>query len=319
MKRQETGGNFIGLFLRLVLCGMICLLLAGCRKSAAGQSGAGAQQDAPEQIWYLNGDRTSLLPVEFTPTAEGTEGRISEVLNALKNPPDPKLAAVTDGFTVTSFVLGDGQVTLQLSGDYALLDPTTEVLTRAAIVSSLTEIDGVDAAAFYLAGEPLTDENGRAVGVMTADSFINNSGSEIQNYEKTRLHLYFADSGGEHLVHAYRNKIYNSNVSLERVVVEEVLKGPNSEVVFPTLNPDARIVSVTTRDGVCYVNFDQAFLSEPYSVTPQVAVYSLVNSLTELASVDSVQITVDGKPTAKFMETVSLQSPLRSNPGLVEN
>lgn len=319
MKRQETGGNFIGLFLRLVLCGMICLLLAGCRKSAAGQSGAGAQQDATEQIWYLNGDRTSLLPVEFTPTAEGTEGRISEVLNALKNPPDPKLAAVTDGFTVTSFVLGDGQVTLQLSGDYALLDPTTEVLTRAAIVSSLTGIDGVDAAAFYLAGEPLTDENGRAVGVMTADSFINNSGSEIQNYEKTRLHLYFADSGGEHLVHAYRNKIYNSNVSLERVVVEEVLKGPNSEVVFPTLNPDARIVSVTTRDGVCYVNFDQAFLSEPYSVTPQVAVYSLVNSLTELASVDSVQITVDGKPTAKFMETVSLQSPLRSNPGLVQN
>ena len=69
---------------------------------------------------------------------------------------------------------------------------------------------------------------------------------------------------------------------------------------------------------MCYVNFDQAFLTEPYDVTSQVAVYSLVNSLTELSSVQTVQITIDGKADRNFME-ISLSSAFERNLSMVRD
>ena len=183
-------------------------------------------------------------------------------------------------------------------------------------LNTLCQIDGVDSVSFLCGDYPLTNEDGSVVTAMNSDMFIFNSGKEIMNYEKVRLHLYFANEDGDQLVDTYRNVVYNSNISMERLVVEQVLKGPNSDVVFPTLNPAAKVLSVTTRDGVCYVNLDQAFLTEPYGVTSQVAIYSLVNSLTELSSVSAVQITIEGKTGKSFMDS-SLSSAFERNLSVV--
>ena len=77
------------------------------------------------------------------------------------------------------------------------------------------------------------------------------------------------------------------------------------------------MISVTTRDNICYVNLDRNFQSEPYRVSPEVAVYSLVNSLTELDGVESVQISVDGQPDAVFMESLSLSGSFKRNEALI--
>ena len=60
-------------------------------------------------------------------------------------------------------------------------------------------------------------------------------------------------------------------------------------------------MSVTTKDGICYVNFDSTFL---------ITIYSIVDSLVEGAGVRQVQITINGESNAKYMEKVDLSQPL---------
>ncbi len=281
------------------------------------------KEDSGLLLYYLNEDLSSLNTLSYLMEDGKSKADLSpqemadDMLEQLATPSgDVRSIAPIQNFTVTGTTLQNGTLTVFLSSDYEELETVREILTRAALVNTLCQIDGVDSVSFFCGDHPLTNEDGSVVTAMNSDMFIFNSGKEIMNYEKVRLHLYFANEDGDQLVDAYRNVVYNSNISMERLVVEQVLKGPNSDVVFPTLNPAAKVLSVTTRDGVCYVNLDQAFLTEPYGVTSQVAIYSLVNSLTELSSVSAVQITIEGKTGKAFMDS-SLSSAFERNLSVV--
>lgn len=91
------------------------------------------------------------------------------------------------------------------------------------------------------------------------------------------------------------------------------MKGPNADGVYPTLNPDTKINSVIVRDGVCYVDFDESFLIQKNNVTPEVTIYSIVNSLVELNNVDTVQISVNGDNAILYREQLSLTQPYQEN------
>lgn len=282
-----------------------------------------AKEDSGLLLYYLNEDLSSLNTLSYLMEDGKSKADLSpqemadDMLEQLATPSgDVRSIAPIQNFTVTGTTLQNGTLTVFLSSDYEELETVREILTRAALVNTLCQIDGVDSVSFLCGDHPLTNEDGSVVTAMNSDMFIFNSGKEIMNYEKVRLHLYFANEDGDQLVDTYRNVVYNSNISMERLVVEQVLKGPNSDVVFPTLNPAAKVLSVTTRDGVCYVNLDQAFLTEPYGVTSQVAIYSLVNSLTELSSVSAVQITIEGKTGKAFMDS-SLSSAFERNLSVV--
>ena len=281
------------------------------------------KEDSGLLLYYLNEDLSSLNTLSYLMKDGKSKADLSpqemadDMLEQLATPSgDVRSIAPIQNFTVTGTTLQNGTLTVFLSSDYEELETVREILTRAALVNTLCQIDGVDSVSFLCGDHPLTNEDGSVVTAMNSDMFIFNSGKEIMNYEKVRLHLYFANEDGDQLVDTYRNVVYNSNISMERLVVEQVLKGPNSDVVFPTLNPAAKVLSVTTRDGVCYVNLDQAFLTEPYGVTSQVAIYSLVNSLTELSSVSAVQITIEGKTGKAFMDS-SLSSAFERNLSVV--
>lgn len=281
------------------------------------------KEDSGLLLYYLNEDLSSLNTLSYLMEDGKSKADLSpqemadDMLEQLATPSgDVRSIAPIQNFTVTGTTLRNGTLTVFLSSDYEELETVREILTRAALVNTLCQIDGVDSVSFLCGDHPLTNEDGSVVTAMNSDMFIFNSGKEIMNYEKVRLHLYFANEDGDQLVDTYRNVVYNSNISMERLVVEQVLKGPNSDVVFPTLNPAAKVLSVTTRDGVCYVNLDQAFLTEPYGVTSQVAIYSLVNSLTELSSVSAVQITIEGKTGKAFMDS-SLSSAFERNLSVV--
>lgn len=281
------------------------------------------KEDSGLLLYYLNEDLSSLNTLSYLMEDGKSKADLSpqemadDMLEQLATPSgDVRSIAPIQNFTVTGTTLQNGTLTVFLSSDYEELETVREILTRAALVNTLCQIDGVDSVSFLCGDHPLTNEDGSVVTAMNSDMFIFNSGKEIMNYEKVRLHLYFANEDGDQLVDTYRNVVYNSNISMERLVVEQVLKGPNSDVVFPTLNPAAKVLSVTTRDGVCYVNLDQAFLTEPYGVTSKVAIYSLVNSLTELSSVSAVQITIEGKTGKAFMDS-SLSSAFERNLSVV--
>ena len=166
------------------------------------------------------------------------------------------------------------------------MSKTTEVLTRAAVVRSLTQIPEVEYVMITIAGEPLMDMAGNPLGIMTADMFVDNEGEQMNSYEKVTIRLYFANETGDGLIPINRELLHNidvSNISMEKLVVEQLIAGPANDESYPTINPDTKLLGVTVKDGICYVNLDSTFLTPVNQVTSDVTIYSITNSLVELS------------------------------------
>ena len=295
--------------------------MIGCMVALAACGNEEEEAGPVIQAYYVNNAETKVEVRNLCLTTETTAEQVEEVLDALALVPE-KLeykAPLAMGFSVLSHQLQNGTLALNLDSNYLKLIPTTEILVRAALVSSLTQIENVNYVSITVAGNPLYDNLGKLVGAMNAEQFINNMGSEISNYETASLTLYFTNQAGDGLIAVNRKKAYNSNISLDRLVVEELIAGPSSTLdgVYPTINPDTKPVAVMTKDGVCYVNLNETFLSQIYNVTADVTIYSIVNSLIELSNINKVQISINGDTSGVYREKYSFSTMFERNLDLV--
>lgn len=297
---------------------LLCLLLA---------AGCGEQQVENEEhltafeIYDVNKDETRVgkyeCKTELTDQREQLNFLFEKLMAAPSN--TEELPAITKEMELSTYSLKNGRLTLNFGPGYAKLSHTKEVLTRAAIVKTVTQVAGIDYVAFTVDKAVLLDAGGTPIGIMTADQFIDNEGIEINDFEKVEIKLYFADETGKKLTYCTRDVLYNSNISMEKFVIDNVIKGPlKEEGLYPTVNPDTKIISVTVKDAVCYINISEGFLSQPYDVSDEVVIYSLVNSITELTSVNKVQISINGKTDILFRERIPLDTTFERNLEIVE-
>ncbi len=256
------------------------------------------------EIYYLDRNENHITAVSYeTDTSKSDMHTLAgELLGQLATQTEKiEYKPVISGFVVKDCILRESQITLNLSAEYESMVPEKEVLVRAAIVKTLAQLEGVELVDMQVEGRNLLDAAGNTIGVMAADNFIDNTGEDMKKYEETTLTLYFANGDGNQLIKVNRTLRYNTNISLEKLVVEQLVAGPvdkkNKETttsIYPTLNPEIKIISVNIKDGICYVNLNNAFLNLTGNVTADTAIYSLVNSLVELPGVLKVQLAVDG-------------------------
>ena len=169
-----------------------------------------------------------------------------------------------------------------------------------------------------MADQPLMDLRGKAIGLMNEDQFIENAGEEINAYRTADLTLYYTNETGDKLVSQRVPMEYNSNISLEKLIVERLIDGPPYEGAYPTIPANTRLVSVSVRDGICYVNLDAGFLETGYNVTESIPIYSIVNSLIRNTDAQKVQISIDGETNRIFRESISFDTIFERNEELVE-
>ncbi len=295
---------------------LLAVLLAGCRKEEP--------QGTPVDISYLNKSETKLVTEKHYLTSTQTKDMIVEVLTLLCSVPDNKelKATLTSGINVITYSYDGEQVIVSLGEKYKELSRTTEVLTRAALVRSLTNIPDVHYVMLTVNGESLTDSSGNAIGVMTSDMFVNNAGAQVEAVESTvTLRLYFANEEGDGLVAVNRELAHNadiSNVPMEKLVVEQLISGPANDETYPTISPDTKLVNITVRDYICYLTFDSAMLTAVNNVTTDVTVYSIVNSLAELSNINKVQISIDGNKDGKFRDKYEASTVFERNLSLID-
>lgn len=281
---------------RIVLALCAVLLLSGC--SAEDNK----KTEGTIQVYYISNSETKVEAHPHVMESESPEGQLDELIQCLSTNPE-KLeykAPLLFGIQLLDVSQEGERVLLNMDASYSELPVTTEVLVRAAIVRTLTQLKGVSYVGITVEGNQLTDSLGNLVGWMNADRFIDNNGSDINTYEQVKVMLYFANEDGTNLIAAYREKYYSTNVPLERFVVDELLAGPSGHVegLYPTINPATKVINVMTKDGICYVNMDESFLTVVNNVSTDVSIYSIVNSLVELNNINKVQILINGEPPA---------------------
>lgn len=299
----------------IILCVLSCFLgLAACVQKLPD----------PEKtylVYYLSNSETKVETHEYELQSETVEEQVKEMLLVLQaNPVSLKFKApLAMGFLLTDYKVEAGKVTLNVNEDYNNLTLTQEVLVRAAIVKTLTQLPGINFVSITVNGKSLTDAEGKIIGWMNRDQFLENEGNAFNTYETVTLKLYFADESGTGLMETSRTKEYSSYVSMEKLIVEELIKGPNGEGIYPTINPQTKVGSVMVQDGVCYVNLDETFLNQVPNVTAEVTIYSIVNSLVEFSNVNKVQISVNGDTSIIYREKYKLDTYFMKNPDIVVN
>ena len=299
------------LFVLLLLFGT----LVGCGKEEA--------KGTLVRMSYIGSMDNRIVEKDTYLSGESTEVQLEEVLTLLATAP-PKLeyhVPLSQGISVLTTNLANRSLVLNLSKEYKQLSILAEILTRASLVKSITQIEGIDSVTIHVDGQPLRDSLDKVIGAMTADMFIDDAGEELSSYEKTTIRLYFVNETGDELIAIDRSKAYNTNISLDKFVVEELLKGPGNTIqgVYPAINPDTKLISTLVKDNTCYVNFDSTFLTQVYEVKADVAIYSIVNSLCELAGIDRVQISVNGSTDVMFQEVIPLTTVFTRDLNFIQN
>ncbi|MFA9378102.1 MAG: GerMN domain-containing protein [Lachnotalea sp.] len=296
-----------------IICAIIAFVLVGC----------GNKQSEVSQynMYYVNKDETKIVQEPYTPQSTSTADVVDEFLLKLdENPENANYKkAKPDSVKLLNHSLEDKQVYLTFDEGYYDMSNVTEVLFRASMVRMLTQIPGVEFVSFYINDKPLMDVNENVVGIMTAKNFIDDIGDEINSFERTQLTLYFANEDGTKLIETLVDVVYSSNISNEKLIIKKLIKGPSTDKVYPTVPPDTKLLSVSIKDGVCYVNFDEGFLKQTYEVIESIPVYSVVNSLLELPNINKVQILINGETNITYREAINFDTAFERNLDIIDN
>ena len=290
-------------------------LLAGCSGSSQ------AAEPGKVGVFYPEENYSYLDHVEKTVSSDDASEVTDELIAELSDTPADAALKRTlgDGAVIKDKKLKDGTLELDFTASYNGLNKTEEVLIRAAVVETLLQVKGVEKVVFKVEGKPLKDDEGNVVGPMTADTFINDTGTEINTYDRRTLNLYFADIDGKGLIRVKKTVVYPSNMSAEKLVVQKLIEGPGQEdEAYPTIAKDAGLLSVSTKNDTCYVNFDLGIREKPYNVSEEVVLYSIVNSLTELPGIKKVQLSVEGVSDGVLFSDLNLNTAFERNPDIVK-
>ncbi len=306
----------------------ICLLIL--LAAVMGLSACGRKEKEQEplsegeyNLYYTNLAFTKLGSEVYR--AEHTEpvGLADELLKKMQETPENMelLSAIPEEVRVLRTELSDsGQMFVYFGAGYNGMEPGREILCRAAVVKTLTQIEGVDFVGFYINDQPLLDASNNTINLMSASSFVENSGSDTEELQRIELTLYFANEDGTKLVKVSKSVICSTSISMESLVVNQLVEGAGEgSGAYDTLPGTTKVLQVMVRKGICYVNLDSAFVKEALNVSDYIPIYSIVNSLTELPNVNKVQISVDGVNSMKFRDSISLEQPLERKPDYVED
>ena len=300
----------------------VLLLLLALAALAAGGGGrtADPSRGTPEegvfQIYYLDASGTVLTPNEYRTETRDTDLLIAELMDQLRTVPNDldSQSAIPERVEYRDFRREEMVVYLLFSDSYNAMSRDQEILCRAALAKTLTQAPGVNYISILAGEQPILNAKGQPVGMMAGGDFID-SVSDVNAYERTVLTLYFTDEKGERLYPETREVVHNTNTSMAQLVLEELISGPESFSLCPTVPEDTRLLNVTVNDNVCYINLDENFLrgSGSLAVADYIPIYSIVNSLAEAAGINRVQIAVNGSVNVKFRDSISLESPFERN------
>lgn len=113
------------------------------------------------------------------------------------------------------------------------------------------------------------------------------------------ISLYFPDSTGKTLIKEERT--LPKTLSLARETVNQWLRGPAVQgSTQAAVDPKTTLIDIAVKDGVATVDLSREFTQVYGKISQEVAVYGLVNTLTQFPTVHEVKLRIEGKALMKL-------------------
>ncbi|HHU32164.1 MAG: GerMN domain-containing protein [Zhaonellaceae bacterium] len=145
--------------------------------------------------------------------------------------------------------------------------------------------------------------------------------TEAELFGETRdIVLYFSNEDGTALVAEQRTIPKVEGIA--RATINELIAGPHPESGLQSTIPEGTVLKdINIRpDGLAIVDFSSELITNFMgdSNAETLAVYSIVNTLTQFDTVDEVQILVDGKIVDTIGGHVSVATAMTRDEGLIQ-
>lgn len=278
----------------LLLFLSVLFLIPGC-SCGNGRISTVSQDEAV--LYFANRERTDLIAVNLNVKGISRDELPAYVMeNLLAGPKDEKLnRSIRAGTQLLSVNQEEGLVSVDVSKEYYNEESIYDILGLAAVVKSLCSIRGVDTVLLTVEGQTLQTANGEPIGALKETDVVFDADALAE--DESNITLYFSDVNAEYLVREIRRIQVSRGESMEKLVVAELIAGPQSQNAVRTIPVETKIRSVETKNGVCFVNLSSEFVTKNNVgvSAEQLTIYSLVNSLTELSDVDKVQFLIEGE------------------------
>ena len=305
--------------MRKRILSMLCalLLLTGCTPGRDAESGAyevyfaaalpdGGADDpvqGPAVQW-----ETRRLPQDADVLSALVECLLSgPVSDGLRSP-------FPDGvYQVSAPTLTDGVCEVDLSERYGGLSGVDLTIADYCIALTLLQVEGVEAVSILVEGEPISYRDHQ---LLRESDIILSSAEDEPVYLSADL-CFLREEGG--LAVERRELLIPSGSAPEEVLLQALLSGPETDGLSLPIPADARLIDLwVNEDGICYVNFDAAFLSGSGAAPgrDRLLLYAIVNTLCQLPNVDAVFLLVEGESVEEF-GGMAVNVPLEPNPDLV--
>ena len=144
-------------------------------------------------------------------------------------------------------------------------------------------------------------------------------GEEDQQSSGFEIILYFVNSDATGLVAEERLIKTKAEDQLPQIIVEELLRGPKTPELSPTMPEGTALLGVEVEKGKASVNLSKE-VQENFNVGAMgegYIIYSLVNSLTELPDIETVQILVEGRTVESIGGHFLTEEPFHRDEGLI--
>ena len=275
------------------------------------------------KVYYVSTSLSGITWERYDAKATKTDDLIDELIEVLSVEPNNYAYRHTVGENIImkEYTLNEDKLTINFDSMYQNQTPIEEALTRAAIVKTLTQIEGIQYVEFLVNGAALKDANDKTISAMTAADFIDDNDVESSSAPIVIV-LFFSNEDGTGLVEFDKKMLYDGTITMEQLILLNLIEGPDdiesAKGVRAVIPKDTVLNNVTTKEGVCYVDFSKEFLNSVEGVNEDVCIYAVVNSLVELNNVNKVQIMIDGNLVEKYRDSIELDSIFERNLDLVE-
>ncbi|MDD4715191.1 MAG: GerMN domain-containing protein [Oscillospiraceae bacterium] len=228
----------------------------------------------------------------------------------LSAPPDTELSSpFPAGTSVRSLKIEGKRAILDLSASYSVLSGYDLTVSSYCIALTLTQLPSIDEVSITVDGKDLS---GGAEKILRAEDVVLN---DIEKeYTSIEAALYFLSADGTSLQPEYRKISIKEEDDLARRIVEALINGPETSSLRRLAPAHTELVNLSVQNGCCKLTLSDAFWSKIPSdpKLQMLAIYSIVNSLTNLNSITEVQFyTIQG--AAASYGSVVLRQPLSHN------
>lgn len=212
------------------------------------------------------------------------------------------------GLEIMDISLDKNVLSIQFNSVYDTVLGYGKTIMDCCLTNTLSQFSSIHSVVFETE-ESRNQENFTPEVRSTADYVLEDKGAEPA---ETSIRVYHSDVNGRYLVPQDIELTIEDQETIPEIIIQQMIAGPTTTGQYLALPEGTELRDIAVdENGLCTVDFSAEFLYNcpTTELMERIAVFAVVNSLTELKTIEQVLILSEGSPIEQYLY-MNLSEPL---------